>query len=307
MKGAAILLLFISGSLTCSARKTGDDQNSILSPPSNVKFLQQDPNPVPVASIVSQPYVAHPVPSNNENAQSILASQTEKIQEYFSDVAEKIRKFFTWGAEEGAAGHVVAAPLPHPAAVPAPVQKITAGTCFFYNPGYVNINDWENAAYLGWATSYELGASRISFPSPVIPPNVVQTVLKSLRCNAAEYSARIRLDDSSSAGIVFRTQSSSDRNSMVVELNTLTKSIALKQVINGVPTILDEHTDEMIQPQILQKVDIIDHGRDGLIEIELNDKPKMKVSATSYNGAGSFGPWISQGNAVFSDFSSKEL
>ncbi|EPR58726.1 hypothetical protein TGGT1_216940 [Toxoplasma gondii GT1] len=173
----------------------------------------------------------------------------------------------------------------------------TVPLCRAYSNPALSIADWGSPAQ--WVTTTEFGVVRLT-TSGVAPVSAPTTLfLRDHECNAAVVSANIRCEDNSVAGLAFRAES--DANMYSVLLDTPRKAVSLNKIEDGNPSVISEIFMSYLHPYMRHQLKIVDHGKDGTIQVYL-DQMLVLTHSAPYTGVGNTGVLVTKGHASFDNF-----
>lgn len=179
-------------------------------------------------------------------------------------------------------------------------SKNTAGMvplCRFYRNTIPALNEWVGTEK--WTVVTDLGVQRLTvqdFSSVSQPANLI---LRGHACNAATISVNVRLDSDTAAGVVFRSES--DTNKYTLLLDTSRKVATLSRFIEGKRITIAEATISYLNSDMRHKIEVVDHGVNGKITVYLDGRTIFSQSLP-FNGIGNMGILIEKGNASFDNF-----
>ncbi|PFH33563.1 hypothetical protein BESB_077800 [Besnoitia besnoiti] len=182
----------------------------------------------------------------------------------------------------------------------APGERPTPGTvplCRAYSNPALSLQDWGSPP--DWVTSPEFGVVRLTTKAaaPVSIPTTL--LLKDHACNALVVSANIRCEEKSAAGLTFRAES--DANMYSVVIDTPAKARSLPSVEDGKPSTISETFVSYLYPLMRHELKIVDHGKEGTIEVYL-DQHLVLTHSAPYTSVGNVGVMVSEGHASFDYF-----
>lgn len=180
------------------------------------------------------------------------------------------------------------------------LSPVVSSECNIYGTTVLSLSDFKDADDNGWILINESNMPRITHNKQVDLDKPTYLQLKNVICNAATYEGTIKLGVDSIGGFIIR---GSDQNFIVFEMNTLSKTATLKRINGPYQDIIHDVACDQINSQFIQKVQITDTGYKGQIDILIDGKQVISVSAMPFRASGFFGLYISQGNATFGDIS----
>lgn len=192
-----------------------------------------------------------------------------------------------------------------PGTTPPPGPGVGRPICFDYRRIVPNLEDWEDAARLGWAVirdmydqSYRLATTQTLHPSSTQRA----LILKDMACDAATISTRFVFQARSQAGIALRNKDADNR--LIAAVDSGFGIVQLQYWVMGSPRTLAVSAAPTAKEGQLHSMTVTEDRSSGRVEvtfngqrvIDYNTKETLKTTGFGY------GLWVGRGAAEFRDF-----